>query len=520
MSTDITRRNGNTPVVGKTAIGRDPADSGGLGDSRRCDAPAPALRWNLYNILSAALFTGALSACSMHGAQPEQVVGETAGLFPAPATPGEIGNVVDQGRAEVAAVNTAAESASSVETVQVSVDNLRLSDAVGLAIARHPDISRAQAIVAQSESEVAIAKSAWYPTFEYGVNPKYSRSLHQETYASVGVSQLVYDFGRTRSRIAAANATLEQERYELADTTESIAYSTATTFVDLAASQELIAAADRQVESLRTINKKIETRLKAGLSDASDLNEAEVAIQRAAAEALSARTEFDVAAGKLAEMAGVRPRRVQNLNATSVYIKKLGGDMRNAIEQTPSVLAAQAAVDAATANVKLAKADRFPSIGVTAGQGISTVRDYKGDYDRDTWIGLTLTGDISAGGLNRNRIKAAQAEQRAESQALENQRLVTRTALGSAETEAVGAEARSQSYGDVIGLSRALIDLYWQQYTLDKRSLTDVINAERDVYQSEVARINAVADGNRARIRANAAVGRFVVRLKETTSLQ
>jgi adhesin transport system outer membrane protein len=301
---------------------------------------------------------------------------------------------------------------------------------------------------------------------------------------------------------------------------ESIAFTTASTFIDLAASQELIVVAERQVKSLRTIKEKIETRVKAGLADASDLNAAEVAIQRAAAEALSARTEFDVAAGKLAEVSGIRPARVQNLVLTSAFIRNLGGDMQDAIENTPAVLAAQAAVNAATAKVKLAKADRFPSIGVNAGHGFSTIRDVYGDYDQDSWVGLTLKGDFSAGGLNKNLIQAAEAEQRAESQALENQRLVTRTALGSAETEATGAEARLQSYSNVIDLSKSLVDLYWQQYTLDKRSLSDVINAERDVYQSEAARIAAIADGNRARIKANAAVGRFVARLKEKSVTQ
>lgn len=423
----------------------------------------------------------------------------------------------------VAALGRSRQDEASAESaaggvVEVSIDGLSLTDAVGLAIARHPDVSRAQALVAQSQSEVAIAKSAWYPTIEYDVTPKYSREYRHEAYGTVGVNQLIYDFGRSKSRISAADATLERERYLLADTIETIAYNTAATFIDLAASQEMIAAAERQVTSLRNTKNKIETRVKAGLTDASDLNQAEVAIQRAAAEALSVRTEYDVAAGKLAEVAGVRPKRVQSLDATSIIIQSLNGNVQHRIEETPAVLAAQEAMKAAAARVKLAKADRFPAIGVNAGQGISAVSGGDDDYGRDTWVGLRLRGDISLGSLNKHQIEAAEAEQRAQSQALENQRLVTRTSLGSAETEAAGAAARLQSYQSVIDLSRSLIDLYWQQYTLDKRPLTDVINAERDVYQSEVARINAIADRDRARIQANAAVGRFVAQLKARKS--
>lgn len=459
-----------------------------------------------------------LAGCSTQNSQSKLDAGEAVALLPAPAKPGQADPAAPT-EPQAGASTAETEAASSGETVEISIDRIGLREAVGLAIARHPDVSRAQAIVAQSESEVAIAKSAWYPTLEYGVNPQYNRDTGgqgaQEASASLGVNQLVYDFGRSRSQISVASATLEKERFLLADTIENIAYSTASTFIDLAASQETIAAADRQVNSLRETKDKIETRVKAGLSDASDLNQAEVAIQRAAAEALTARTEYDVAAGKLAEVAGVRPGRVQDLTTTSVLLQGLNAAAPDAIEQTPAVLAAQAAANAAAANVKLAKAERFPSIGINAGKSISTNRDFfTGEREQETWVGLRLSGNVSLGGLHKHQISSAEAEQRAENQSLENQRLVTRTALGSAETEAAGAAARLQSYQSVIDLSRSLIDLYWQQYTLDKRPLTDVINAERDVYQSEVARINAVADGNRARIKATAAVGTFVAQLK------
>ncbi|MCO5064429.1 MAG: TolC family protein [Rhizobiaceae bacterium] len=473
------------------------------------------------NAISLAMVAGALSACSLQGQQAKPNEAIVSGPLPPPVAPGQAQPVLaDAATIEAPATNKAPETASPVETVQVSLNGLNLQEAVGLAIARHPDITRSEAIVAQSESEVAIAKSAWFPTLDYEVSPGYTGSSSDQASVGIGVTQLVYDFGRSRSNIAAANATLGQQRHLLADTIESVAFSTASTFIDLAASQDMITAAERQVDSLRDINKKIETRVKAGLSDASDLNQAEVAIQRAAAEVLSARMEFDIAAGKLAQVAGVRPTRVRGLGETSTYIRKLGGDMQDSIENTPSVLAAQAAVDAATARVKLAKAERFPSIGVNAGQSLSTEKDIYGDYSKNSWVGLKLIGDISTGGLNKNKIRAAEAEQRAQSQALENQRLVTRTALGSAETEAAGAESRLQSYDTVIGLSRNLIDLYWQQYTLNKRPLTDVINAERDIYQSEAARITAIADGDRARVRANSAVGRFVAALKENKSAE
>ena len=92
---------------------------------------------------------------------------------------------------------------------------------------------------------------------------------------------------------------------------------------------------------------------------------------------------------------------------------------------------------------------------------------------------------------------------------------MTRTALGSAETETAGAAARLVSYNKVIALTRSSRDLYWQEYTLNKRPLTDVINAERDVYTAEGERINAAADGIVSKIKAYAALGRLTAMLSQ-----
>ncbi|MDW9652894.1 TolC family protein [Sinorhizobium meliloti] len=398
---------------------------------------------------------------------------------------------------------------------RVSINGMSLIDAVGVAISRHPDISRANAVVAQSMSEVAIAKAAWYPTIEYGVRPGYGQAYGNDgnsagVTGSLGVNQLVYDFGRTSSRVSAADATLEKQKYLLFDTVEQVAYNTAATFVDLAASQDVISAAQRQVTALKETRTKIKERVSAGLSDASDLNQADVSIQRAEAEVLKAKTRFDVAAGKLAELTGVRPQRVANLNGTSAFISKLGSGGGD-IEQTPSVLAANAAMDAANARVKFAEAERFPSVGIGVSRSMSTGQRNAND---NTFVGLTLGGKFSLGGLTQHQIAAAEAERRAAAQTLENQRLVTRTAVNSADTEASGASARLVSYEKVISLSRTSRDLYWQEYTLNKRPLTEVINAEREIYFSEVERTNAIADGVLARIKAHAAIGKFVESLR------
>jgi outer membrane protein, adhesin transport system len=408
---------------------------------------------------------------------------------------------------------------------QVQLNRLSLPDAVGIAIARHPDISRANAVIAQSASQVSIEKAAWYPTLQYNVRPGMTRSQGDgggdssaTAGASVGINQPIYDFGRTASRISSAGATLEKQKFLLADTIEQVAYNTAATFVELTTSQASVGAAQRQVASLVETRAKIVERVKAGLSDASDLNQADIALEGARSEVLKAQNLFDVAAGKLAELSSVRPQRVASLEATNAFIARLPGKNGD-IEKTPAVAAARAEIEVAAAQLQLARSQRFPTIGLGATTSVSAGDpNMNGRTNDSTFIGVTLNGSFSLGGLTKHQIAAAEAQKRAATEMLESQRLLTRTAVDSARTEASGAEARVGSYEKVISLSRTTRELYWQEYTLDKRPLTDVINADHDIYSSEVAEDQAISDRMLARIKASAATGSFVNELREQGS--
>jgi len=125
-----------------------------------------------------------------------------------------------------------------------------------------------------------------------------------------------------------------------------------------------------------------------------------------------------------------------------------------------------------------------------------------------------LSGSLNAGLRERHQITAAKAQLDAARQDSEHERLVARTSLSSAQTEASGAGARMDNSKQMIALSLTSRDLYWQQYTLNRRPLTDVLNAEREAFAAESDYISAMADYLQARIRAFSAVGDLVERIR------
>ena len=434
------------------------------------------------------------------------------------ATGGAVTSSGNADNATIAKLQSVSGKDGPIKTI--GLNGIDIKDAVGVALARHPDIGRSNAVVAQGKAQIAIEKSAWYPTLQYSVNPGYNRYYSSSNNkndpgnvrGTLGATQLIYDFGRTSSRIGAAQATNEKQIHQLSGTMEDVAQNMANTFIELSAAQDLISAAERETNLLRDTHDKISQRVKAGLSDASDLNQAEVAMERAKSDLLQATTRFDVAAGKFAQISGFRPTKVATLAETARFMDSLSKG-KDDIDKTPAVLAAEAEVRASQQRVRLAKADRFPSVSLGVSQsGATGQRNATND---STFVGLQLSGQFSTGKREKYQIEAAEAELRAARQARDNERLVSRTTKGSAETEEKGASARMDNAKQLMNLSLSSRDLYWQQYTLNKRPLTDVLNAERDTFSAESDQITAISDRLYAKVKAYYAVGQLVTRLRE-----
>lgn len=401
---------------------------------------------------------------------------------------------------------------------KVKLSGMSLRDAVGLAIAKHPEVGQAAAIVSQSAAEVAVAKAAWFPVLQYNVSPGYGSSYSGSSNNSargmrttIGASQLVYDFGKTSGAIELADAGLNRQRYALNDTIENVAYTTANYFIEFSAAQATIEAARSQISALQKTRQMISDRVRAGLSDASDLTQADVAMQRAIVDQVSAQTKLDVAAGNLAQIIGVRPQTVISLTSLNKVVTSLSSGSAD-VENAPAVMASKEALREAEARVKIARSDYLPAIRVSANRSLSSGGNSA--YD-STWVGVTVDGAVSTAAQTAHRVDSARAEKDAAGRQIESRRLSARTALSSAETETAGANTRGEAYDKMKELSRTSRDLYWQEYTLNKRPLNQVLDAERDIFSAESQRIVALSDGIMARIKAHSAMGTFVRKLRE-----
>jgi adhesin transport system outer membrane protein len=391
--------------------------------------------------------------------------------------------------------------------------------AVAFALARRPEIQGAQALIARRQAELELAQSAWWPSIQYNLNPGYGGADAQSfqgsnqgtNYSSVrgnlGITQKLYDFGATPARIDAAESMKAGALAGKEQTAEKVASDTLNAYMQAEVAQEQLEAAREEIDSMRIMLNRIEQRVKAGLSGQSDRSAALISVQRAQVEAERARTTFEAAMSTLVSYIGVWPSRLQPLEHSLNQFARQPGEQPD-FEQTPAIRAARQAVSVAKATQEVAKGEQYPSIGVGASRNQSTAaRD--ASYN-STWIGVTVQGSFSLGGAARQRVAAAAADLTAAERDLEAKRLDARTSYAVAQRHSAGARTRLSALEGITSLSTQTKDLYWQEYMVDKRSLANVLNAQRDIHLARLDYVQAQGDAVGADIAQLVAAGRLI----------
>jgi outer membrane protein, adhesin transport system len=399
-----------------------------------------------------------------------------------------------------AVVETELATASTSVPSQSAV--LELPQAVRLALQRHPDILRAKSYVSKSQTGIALAQSVWYPELTYGVSPTYSSTSYGS--ATAGVSQLVYDFGKSKAELNSATALHAKSEHEVDQAKESVAAQIAQDYATLAASLDQIEKAKSFLSDLQKLEAKVQSRVSAGASDGGDISTASIAVDRAKGEILRAQSSFAIAQSNIAQVLGEAPQRVSAISEIAVLLEKI--KEQHAIKNSPSLLALQSAVEAARSNVDRAHADVLPPVKI-AGQ--YTEQAGNTGLSGSGWVGLQVTGAFSTSGAAGQRIAAAESDFEVAQQLLESEKLRLRTASGAIDIELNAAKQRAQNYKRIYQMAARSSLLSWQEYQLDKKPLNEVISAEREKYLAMSDLNTAGADFIKASIRGLANKGEF-----------
>ncbi|MCP5328999.1 MAG: TolC family protein [Steroidobacteraceae bacterium] len=366
-----------------------------------------------------------------------------------------------------------------------------LTDVVRQVVADHPRVQAAVAGVEASGFALEQARAARLPQFALVADPG-RRSLSGEPDAMIGDlglrgSLLLYDGGRTRETINREQDRVRVARQGLRIAAEELAARVAELYVEWYREEQLAALAAESVAAHVALHDRVREIASFDRGRASDVLQVGARLQQAKLTEALRRAAAAEARMVLAEISGIELGDVQPPADLRGKLPLSLNDALAMLDDHPTLRAAEAEALAARRNARLAAAWMRPRIDLVS--ALQSPVDPLGQRHHFDELSLRLAASWVPvdGGAGRAGLRAAE---RQGDQAQQWVRSLRRD-LGSRVTglwaQLEGRRQRLQAHQGLVEHTLQVREAYWQQFTIGRRSVIDLLNAEGEFFQARSA---------------------------------
>jgi multidrug efflux system outer membrane protein len=393
------------------------------------------------------------------------------------------------------------------------------------ALKNNPDLVAATYRIEEARAQANLARAAWFPMLNGNANatsnyasPNAGQSApgadrHSESYGLTGLLSWELDlWGGIRRDNQAARARLLGAQYQRDAVQTSLIAQVASAYIDLKNLDERLAIARRTAASRRTSLDLVTDRRNGGVSSDLEVGQAEALL--AQAQVLIPVTERGIAAkeNEIRSLLGEYPgglTRGGSLDSLGSSLHIAGGLPSALMARRPDLAAADQAFQAATADIGVAEALRFPSLSLTGSGGVisADLHHLLEGKSSAYSIGPQLTGPLFDAGRSKARVQSARASAKIALASYEK-------AVQQAFREAADALHGYQKTGEIITEETRLVTseknvaaLALERFQGGASSYLEVLDAERELFTAELNLADARADRLKAVVQTYLALG-------------
>jgi outer membrane protein len=242
-------------------------------------------------------------------------------------------------------------------------------------------------------------------------------------------------------------------------------------------------------ESLNDTRKRYEVELVPG----TDLKEAQARDDLAQAELVAQHAALEDARDALQEVTGYDraplPAIRENLDFPPLVPARVEGWIEMAAKHNSARRLAEMQVQLAKTNVESRKAEALPAVDLVAEAGRNDSTEYTlGQRQDDARVGLELKVPVYAGGLNRARVREAEARLREAEAEFERVSLETERSMRNYFRAVETARAQATAYGRALDSALLAQKAVAAGYDAGTRTITDVLDAKSRVVNASRTR--------------------------------
>jgi adhesin transport system outer membrane protein len=344
------------------------------------------------------------------------------------------------------------------------------------AVTNSPTLGRGQAALREAEAGLLAESGAFLPQISMGLRPQGSGGLSMTSFGAI--SQLLYDGGASNARETAARARVMGGLAGQLDAGFNAALLAVEAWSAVATARALVRVSEASLASLEVTTAQIEDRSSAGLGSSVDALTARSRLANDLAAVVAARSEATRAEAIFIETFGHEPAPGLLLPPQAPQAPDSGA------AGSPTLQRAEAEVLAAEAEHAAALAGRVPSlsVSVSAIPGAQAVAGLASEQLLSPSRGRTARLAEAEARIDARRVDLDATRRELESRL----RILTAELLAVADRLAATNAAREAN--------RANLKVARDQFQAGRRSLIELLDAEREALASERQQILAEHD--------------------------
>jgi outer membrane protein len=301
---------------------------------------------------------------------------------------------------------------------------LTLEEAVRLALQNQPQLRQARAGTEAAGARADEARAPLLPqltgtaSYKVATNnlPGYPESWSGSRLWSFGatLSQLVWDFGQTTGRWAAAKEGAAGQRESERATGLQVLFSVRTAYFAARAGRDLVGVASETLQNQEAHLRQVQGFVDVGRNPEIDLAQARTDRANAQVQLISAQNSYETGKAQLNQAMGIEGTTdydIADETLPAVEGEDLSTDalLAEALPRRPDVTALEAQLRAQRATVGSVKGAYWPTLGLSAGLNDSGPTPGASSMVWNWSAGALLTWNLFQGGLTEAQVREARA---------------------------------------------------------------------------------------------------------------
>ncbi|WBQ11132.1 TolC family outer membrane protein [Hyphomonadaceae bacterium ML37] len=381
-----------------------------------------------------------------------------------------------------------------------------LEETLSAAYRTNPQLQAERARLRQSAEGVIQARSALLPSLSasgtlsesetWGAGGIGGAGGGGDGSSSVGaqLSQPLYRGGRTRGSINAAEARLEAGRERLRAVEQNVLFDAVSAHANVTRDQQIVSIRSNNVEVLGEQLRAARDRFEVGEITRTDVAQAEARLSGARAQLSGAQAALAASRAAYARVTGVEPVQPELIGPGAGLPEALDGAQNLALDNNPDLRAVEFNELAAREGIRVARGALLPEVSLSASVNESRDSAFSGDGRGSASVQARVSVPIFTGGLNRSRVREAQASaDEARLAGLTTRRQVIE-AVSNAWNTYLAAQAVIESSREAVRANEIAFEGVEQEAFVGLRTTLDVLNAEQELLNSRLELVRAERD--------------------------